>query len=520
MRRRGKPAKVSVKGKRPPAPRSSKTEDTRVRDLEQHLAEARRREAEASMRESEALEQQTATSEILRVISRSPTDVQPTFEAIAASARRLCEAAHGLVFRFDGELIHLAAHDNLSRDRLDAIRSVFPIPPGPGSVTARAILTRALVHVRDRREDPELRYSVLSANFPNTLSVPLLRDGVPLGAITVTRAEIGPFSDRQITLLQTFADQAVIAIENVRLFTELQEKNRALTEAHAQVTEALDQQTATSEILRVISSSPTDVQPAFSAIADSAARLTGAVVATLYEYDGQLVHLRALSPSTYRHADQFRELFPRPLAPDFAAGHVILERAVLHVADLLTDPATPPASRQWAEWLQIRGVLWVPLLREGEPIGVIGVVRAEAGRFSDEQVRLLQTFADQAVIGVENVRLFNETKESLEQQTATSKILRVISQSLTDIQPVLDAVAASAARLCEAFDAAIWRRDGDRVVLVAHHGSMPEEPIGKFSPRSSEASWADRYSTGGLSTHVTCKPKWKHSQRPVNTRGA
>ena len=264
------------------------------------------------------------------------------------------------------------------------------------------------------------------------------------------------------------------------LYREAEERNRALATA-------LDQQTATSDILRVISSSPTDVQPAFAAIAESAARLTGAAVVTLYEYDGRLVHLRALSPPTYPHADHFRSLFPRPLTPDFAAGRVILERTALHVADLLTDPATPPASRQWAEWLEIRGVLWVPLLRDGEPIGVIGVVRVEAGRFADDQVKLLQTFADQAVIAIENVRLFTELQEknralmeahaqvteALEQQTATSEILRVISSSPTNLQPVMDAVAQNAARLCGATDAVIFRVDGDVLRIVAVYGTLP-----------------------------------------------
>jgi len=197
-------------------------------------------ELEARNRDlTESLDQQTATSEILQVISSSPTDVQPTFHSIAANARRLCEAAHAMVFRFDGELIHLAAHDNLGPEQLAAIQSVFPIPPGPRSVTTRAILTRTLVHVRDRRDDPELQFGALSENFPNTLSVPLLRSGVPLGAITVTRAEIGLFSDRQIALLQTFADQAVIAIENVNLFRETVDKSRQLEVASQHKSEFL-----------------------------------------------------------------------------------------------------------------------------------------------------------------------------------------------------------------------------------------------------------------------------------------
>jgi signal transduction histidine kinase len=186
-------------------------------------------EVQARTRElSEALEQQTATSEVLGVISSSPTDVQPTFDAIAGSARRLCDAANAMVFRFDGELIHLAAHDNLDAEQLAAVRSVFPIRPSRESITARAILTRAPVHVRDRRTDPELQFGVLSTNFPTTLSIPLLRDGTPLGAITVTRTKVALFSESQVELLQTFADQAVIAIENVRLFDEIQEKNQQL----------------------------------------------------------------------------------------------------------------------------------------------------------------------------------------------------------------------------------------------------------------------------------------------------
>ena len=421
MRRGAKPGKAKVEPKQSGARKSRKNEGSGVRQLQKRLAEALRRDAEA-------LEQQTATSEILQVISSSPTDVQPTFEAIAASARRLCEAAHGMVFRFDGELLHLAAHDNLGPDGLDAIRSVFPIPPGRGSVTARAILTRALVHVRDRREDRELEYSVLSANFPNTLSVPLLRDGVPLGAITVARAEIGLFSARQIALLQTFADQAVIAIENVRLFTELQAKNSALTTAHAQVTEALEQQTATAEILRVISRSPTDLRPVMEAVAENAARLCDATDAQILRGDGETITLVA----SYGRLPTITTE-PRRISRRLVGGRAIIDRMTLHISDVraVLDEFPDSATVQ----LGVRTVLATPLLREGVAIGVIMIRRMEVRPFSDNQIALLQTFADQAVIAIENVRLFKELEArnrelttALDTQTATSDILRVISR--------------------------------------------------------------------------------------------
>jgi two-component system NtrC family sensor kinase len=243
--------------------------------LRDRVAALDRRIAELQGVVAQASEHEAATSAILRVISSSPTDVQPTFEAIAASATRLCAAEEGTVFRFDGTLIHLAAHCGLVQNNL--VRRVFPRPAGPGSVTARAILTRSVVHIPDVTTDPDLEHSVLiTAGFRTVLSVPMLRDGDPIGAITVSRQTVAPFSDAQIALLSTFADQAVIAIENVRLFNETKE--------------ALDQQTASSEILGVISSSPTDVQPVFDTIVRSVARLCDGMFASLQRFDGKLLH--------------------------------------------------------------------------------------------------------------------------------------------------------------------------------------------------------------------------------------
>jgi len=441
------------------------------------------KELEARNRDlTESLEQQIATSEILRVISSSPTDVQPVFEAIAQSAMRLCDGTMSVVSRYDGELIHLGAYTHVSTEGVELILRRFPMYPTRGNLHGRVVLEGGVVHIPDVQADAEFDPAISQAlRSRSTLGVPMLLDGRVVGAIAVAQSEVRPFTDKQIALLKTFANQAVIAIENVRLFKELQEKNRALTQAHAQVTETLEQQTATSEILRVISSSPTDVQPVFETIARSAAHLTGAVVAALYEYDGRLVHLRALEPATFPKAEKFRELFPRALGADFAAGHVILGHRVLHVADLLSDPATPPASREWAEWIQARGVLWVPLLRDDEAIGVISVSRAEAGHFPDDQVKLLQTFADQAVIAIENVRLLKELQTSnrdltiaLDKQTATSDILSVISRSQTDLQPVFDAIVNSAVRLLRGYSALVTRVAGDQIELAAYTSTEAE----------------------------------------------
>jgi signal transduction histidine kinase len=263
MRRGGKPAKAKVEAKVPVSRKSLKNESSRVHPLQKRLAEALKREADA-------LEQQTATSEILRVISSSPTDVQPVFEAVLASAARLCDALDATMFRVDGDVLRLVAHEGpIPSDPVGTPRELTPATP-----SGRAVLEGRTIQVADIQADvgeyPEGSAFGRALSFRTVLSVPLLRRGDAIGAIAIRRTEVRPFTDRQTELLQTFADQAVIAIENVRLFTELDEKNQALIEAHAQVTEALEQQTATSEILRVISRSPTEIHPVFDTIAESA----------------------------------------------------------------------------------------------------------------------------------------------------------------------------------------------------------------------------------------------------------
>jgi GAF domain-containing protein len=300
----------------------------------------------------------------------------------------------------------------------------------------------------------------------------MLRDGAPIGSINVTRATPGAFPDNQVALLQTFADQAVIAIENVRLFKALEARNRDLTET-------LEQQTATSEILRVISRSQTDVQPVFDTIVRSAVRLCNGLFSALYRFDGELLHLGAQHNYTPEALEAVHRLFPAPPTRGQGSGRAILERAVVHIPNVETDSEFQLHGLTRA--IGMRSGLFVPMLRDGAPVGVIAVARAEPGPFSDTEIDLLKTFADQAVIAIENVRLFQELEArnrdltvSLEQQTATAEVLRVIAGAQTDAQPVFDTIAANALRLCAAANCAVFRFDGKLIYVVALANVNPE----------------------------------------------
>jgi signal transduction histidine kinase len=438
---------------------------------------------------SEALEQQTATANILNVISASPTDLQPVLDAVVESAARFCGAADASLFRLDGDHLRHSAHHGPVHQPPD-----LRIALARGSVGGRTVLERRTIHVADLHaetdEFPEASVNARTFGFRTLLSAPLMREGTPIGVIQLRRAEVSPFTDKQIALLQTFADQAVIAIENTRLFTELQEKNRALTEAHDRVTEALEQQTATSEILNTIARAQTDVQPVFDTIVRSATSLCDAAFGTFYHFDGRLISLEAYHQLTDVELETSRRVFPRSAARDTAVGRAVVDARVVHIVDVREDPDYGVASVQ--EALGYRTVLAVPLLRDRRPIGILAMWRREVRAFSDNQIALLQTFADQAVIAIENTRLFTELEtrnreltDSLTQQTATAEILRVISSSPADLQPVLDTVVQSAARYCGATDAQIWRRDGEGLRLVAHHGPLAS-PTGRILPVARE----------------------------------
>jgi GAF domain-containing protein len=418
---------------------------------------------------TEALEQQTATGEILRVIAGSPTDIQPVLDAIAESAARLCDSIDARIMRVEGEVLRPAAH-----------YGPLPDPPhGDGTPisrgwpSGRAVVDRQTIHVHDFEaeidtEFPESKARQSVTGVRTILATPLLREGVPMGVIVIRRKEARPFTDKQIALLKTFADQAVIAIENVRLFQELKESLeqqtatseilgviassptdiqpvldafadqaviaienvrlfKELQERNRDLTEALDQQTATSEILGVIASSPTDLQPVMDAIAASAARLCDARDTLIDRVDGEVLeHVAAYGPMPMAESR-------RPLTRGTPAGRAIIDRQTIHIHDVLPllDTEYPDAKAR-QQVTGTRTALVTPLIREGVAIGTIQIRRPEVRPFSEKQIALLKTFADQAVIAIENVRLFNELKGGVGAADCDERNLGCHRQSLLE----------------------------------------------------------------------------------------
>jgi GAF domain-containing protein len=437
------------------------------------LQEKNRALTQAHAQVTEALDQQTATAEILRVISSSPTDVQPVFDSIVHSAARLLNGHSANVLRVIGDELQLAAMTAVSEAADAETRATFPVALKTPGVATHVIRTRRSYIVADIETDAlvteRLRHTAPLRGFRSMVMVPMVHQEQVIGVITVTRQLPGAFGEDEVSLLQTFADQAVIAVENVRLFTELQDKNQALTQAHAQVTESLEQQTATSEVLRVISASPTDVQPVFDAIVQSGTTLCDAAFGAAFRFEDQLQALAAHHNVTPSELEVLRRQYPKPATRGAATGRAIIDRRIIHIPDIREDPEYTSPTR---DAMGFRTVLAVPLLRHGEAIGALGLWRRDVRAFTEKQIALLQTFADQAVIAIENVRLFNETKEALEQQTATADILRLIASSPADLQAVLDAVAERAARLCEATDVLIHRVDGHMLPIAASAGAF------------------------------------------------
>src|SRR6516165_887223 len=419
MRRRSRAGGKSAKSQR----RKTITPKRRNAPSALHDTAAARNETEVARlgRElREAREQQAATAEVLSVISASPNELDQVLDSLVRSAVRFCGADDAAIHRLDGRYLRVAAHHG-------------PVPYYGighailirGTVNGRAVLERTPVHVADLQveteEFPEGSKGAQEMGFRTTLSVPLLREGVALGTINLRRIEAKPFTNKQIALLQTFAVQAVIAIENARLLNELRQ--------------SLEQQTATSEVLRVISSSPGELEPVFQAMLENATRICEAKFGTMFRFDGKLFPLAAQFGTPPELAEYQRRRGSIEALPGSILDRATRTKQVVYTADDAAE-AVPGASARYGG---ARSGVCVPMLKDDALVGAFTIYRREVRPFTDRQIALLTNFAAQAVIAVENARLLSELRQSLEQQTATANVLRVISSSPSDLRPVFDA---------------------------------------------------------------------------------
>ena len=425
---------------------------------------------------SEALEQQTATSEVLQIISNSPGELEPVFQAILAHATRLCEANFGVLYRFDGHVFHAVALQDAVPALGDYLRREPP-RPDPRNALGRVLKTKQPVHITDitaepayAEREPARVAAVELAKARTFLAVPMLKENALLGIIAIYRQEVRPFSDKQIELVQNFANQAVIAIENTRLLNELRQRTTDLTEA-------LEYQTATSDVLKVISQSGAELGPVLDTLVATAARICLAESGFIFRLQDGLCQMVA----SFGIPPEYKDFQVRnPIAPGRGtlAGRTILERRAVHIEDAAADPEY---KRIEAVHLgNQRTMVGVPLLRDDALIGVITLARSRVEAFSEKEIGLVATFADQAVIAIENARLLSELRQrttdlsnALDQQTATSEVLKGISGSQGKLEPVFQAILAHATRLCEANYGAMWLKEGDRFRNAAFHGVLP-----------------------------------------------
>ncbi len=425
---------------------------------------------------AESLEYQTAIAEVLAIISRSPADLQPVLEAICAAGARLCDADRAVIHLRVGARLDLAAAHGTRPERQKVLASL-DIERNRSSVIGRTVLGRATVHVEQVARDVA---GPLEVGVPATvLSVPLSHEGDCVGAITLARDTVRPFSRRHINLIETFAAQAVIAIENARLFEAEQARTREVEAKSAELAQNLAYQTAISQVLAAISRSPGDLQPVLDTIVTTAARLCHADKALIRQRKGDAYALAA----TYGHTDEFKRIVAtvhvRPGRGSVGA-RVASERCTVHVPDVFEDPDFE--RHEWQQLGNFRSSVGVPLLRDGDLLGFMLLQRTEVQPFSRAQIELLETFADQAVIAIENARLLDELQtqkkemsEGLEYQTAISTVLGVINRSKYDLQPTLDTICATAARLCEADKVSMRQQIGEEFKLVAFHNYTDEE---------------------------------------------
>ena len=424
----------------------------------------------------ESLQQQTATADVLKVISSSPGQLEPVFQAMLENAVRICEASFGVLFRNEDGAMRAAAMVGVPPAFAEFWQR-GPQRPGPRTAFGRVSETKQTIHIADVKAEPAyvdgepvFVAAVNLGNFRTLLNVPMLKENDLIGVLAIYRQEVRPFTDKQIELLQNFAAQAVIAIENTRLLSELRQRTNDLSKS-------LEQQTATSEVLKVISSSSGELQPVFETMLAKAVELCEASFGAMWLVEGEGYRTAALHgdlPEAY--VEQWRSgTLHRPKA-DVPMVRAIRSREPVHVTDMLKDTAYlegDPLPVSVVEIAGIRTLLTVPMLKEGEAVGVITIYRKEVRAFSDKQIELLKNFAAQAVIAIENTRLLSELRESLQQQTATADVLKVISSSPGELEPVFQAMLANAVRICEAKFGVLFRYSGDVFRAAAWLGVPP-----------------------------------------------
>jgi signal transduction histidine kinase/DNA-binding response OmpR family regulator len=431
--------------------------DARIAQLEAELRQSRAENATLRLALTDADAREAALADVLGAIAVSPTDLYAVLTIIAQTAARLCDAADAQIFRIDGDVVRRAAsYGSLSTLSMSEVR-----PLSRNWVTGRSMIDRCTIHVPDLAAMPETEYPLGKTlqrrhGHRTTLATPLLVAGGPIGAILIRRVEVRPFTDRQIALLETFADQAVIAIENARLFEELEQRNAELQASHRQVTEALEQQTSTAEVLKVISRSAFDLQPVLQTLVENAVRLCGSDRGIIYRSDGDLLRLAA-SFNVSPDMKDYVERNPARPGRDRAVGRAALTRATVHIPDVLADAeyANPELLDRISGY---RTTLGVPLLRGDQLLGVFILFCDDVRPYTDRQIELVESFADQAVIAIENVRLFQETQDRVAELQALGGVGQAVSSSL-DLPEVLTTIVANATRLAGADGGVVYEFD-------------------------------------------------------------